>query len=335
MQEGKRRWWRWPQLFQRKVAASAYVAGMLTFAFLAIPSQWYEGVGARVAFGAVAVLCAFGSIYEWWWRKDDILPLQSGTTPPPLPDPTPASVSAKDRPGWLTIRHPVENPFARTENWSTRLLREADERKVSRLRREAAELDVAEKKERLQQARLDSGEQAVRQLMADAERHYPTQPKPELVVGHDRMRGFDHSLVTAPGLNDPRWNMRPFYIRNDGKATALNITVDGEMVGSRSISFGLESTSVKESGEISLSIYRNHDRIDTHIESVFTELIEQKIKSGATERIEERLSVRVKYKDRLLSEYSDRYDIIVAAHPREGGGWQMEPMRVDLVLEEL
>jgi hypothetical protein len=45
------------------------VAGMLTFAFLAIPPNYYDSVGVRVAFGAIAALCAIGAAYEWWARK--------------------------------------------------------------------------------------------------------------------------------------------------------------------------------------------------------------------------------------------------------------------------
>jgi len=55
---------------QRKVAASAYVAGMLTFGFLAIPSHYYDSFQVRFWFGFIAALCAAGAIYEWWFRKE-------------------------------------------------------------------------------------------------------------------------------------------------------------------------------------------------------------------------------------------------------------------------
>lgn len=58
------------------------MAGMLTFAFFAVPPQYLTDFWTRVGFGALAVLCAIGAAYEWWVRKDDG-PHVSASSPQP------------------------------------------------------------------------------------------------------------------------------------------------------------------------------------------------------------------------------------------------------------
>lgn len=62
---------RWQHFWSRKVGASVYGGFMIAFATFAIPTSWLADDRVRVLCAILAVGCAIGAAYEWWFRPSD------------------------------------------------------------------------------------------------------------------------------------------------------------------------------------------------------------------------------------------------------------------------
>jgi len=155
--------------------------------------------------------------------------------------------------------------------------------------------------------------------------------RPRLILGYTRLRGYDSTLEVN---GDPYWNVRPYFLRNDGPETALNISVDDTSLGDAPVTFSVSANHLVSKDDLSVSMYWRGERVDKNIDTAFARALNAKLSIAAqSDQLEERLRVVIRYADHNLRQFTTNYDIIGAAHPRDGGGWQMRDIRTEFVGE--
>lgn len=146
---------------------------------------------------------------------------------------------------------------------------------------------------------------------------------PRIILGFEPDRGYNAFA------NDPSFRHEPFFLRNDGGDTALNLRVPNTSVAGRQVSFSLTSNHVVPRGSLGLHIYSGNDRVDQHIDRMFIELLDEAARSGARGAIELQLAVSIEFEDRHRK-YETVFHITCGAQPRPAGGFQMQPVAVEL-----
>lgn len=150
--------------------------------------------------------------------------------------------------------------------------------------------------------------------------------KPRLVLGYDQKRGYN------PRAQEYESKWHPFYLRNDGNDTAVNIQIADNVLDRTNVTFAVSANHLIPGEVADVDIYKTgNGRIDKHIERLFIDPIEARIKAGEKGRMELRLPVIVSYADHGGRSFAVRFDVIGSARPREGAAFLMESLRVELI----
>jgi len=145
---------------------------------------------------------------------------------------------------------------------------------------------------------------------------------PHLFVGYEHLRRD----LDPVAQHESR---APFFLKNDGSETALNIQVARSRIDTRVITLSTMSKQLGAGESTTLTMY-SQDRIDTHLDYEVAQILHARIEAGNTTDLIVTIPIDLEFMNREGTRFETGFAVIAGAFARGDGTFQMEPFRVEV-----